>query len=266
MDDDEEDEESGTEEDAEENFHVGDKRGRVNDEDDGEDEKDDGPVKRHRASGTAERFSQNREGEEYQSHAEAEQEYRYGNAEGYGQEVPRHATDRYDAADVHKDKSVDNSQGDIAYQVVDDNEDWESPADLSDEEYDEEDDEEEVDPYSTQKDFESQERDGLPCLPRLFHALDRLSSRGPSPPEITRPRRVLVHRHETFHFNSVADNPFWCDSPEGRAWLNTQWPTFRYEHGWALIDNCHEIVDEYVEYQTQQQANQESRADEQRNP
>ncbi|OCT55040.1 hypothetical protein CLCR_02706 [Cladophialophora carrionii] len=70
-----EDEESGRDEGAEEEFHVGHKRSRDDDEVDDEDENDDGVVKRHqKAKG---------------SRSEPEQEYRYGNDEGTGKKKYR---------------------------------------------------------------------------------------------------------------------------------------------------------------------------------
>jgi hypothetical protein len=87
------------------------KRGRDDDEDDKQAGRGDGVAKRHRASGTGERFSQTREGEEYQGHAESEQGCRYGYERAYEhQAVSRHRTCRYNESNVHEGRKVETGR------------------------------------------------------------------------------------------------------------------------------------------------------------
>ncbi|KAJ9612220.1 hypothetical protein H2200_003817 [Cladophialophora chaetospira] len=215
-------------------FNARYKRGR--DEDGEECEQEDqehSAPKRQLEASTGERFSLSREGRQYQDR-EACRNGEAGSPEYQGQ------GDGTDGLAVPKDEDEEDAEED----EEDDEEDEED-------EYEDRDAKElkEDDPYGDLKDFDSQEPDGIACLARIFHALDRLNTRGPSRREIEEPKRIIVNRHRTYHFGEVANNPYWCDSPLGRAWLTFNWPTFRHDHAERLYVLVHNIVDEHVEKQ-----------------
>lgn len=108
----------------------------------------------------------------------------------------------------------------------------------------------EADEKKIQEGFEREEAEGeddVPCWRRLEDALDRLERRGRRPAKVREPRLIFVNRRRTtYQFESVANNPWWAASSQGREWLRANWPAFRtWGRGWAFIRLVHRLIDGY---------------------
>ena len=143
--------------------------------------------------------------------------------------------DGYESSDIEhggEDEEEDEDEDD------DEEEDYEDEEE--EEEYEDEDDNISL---AADEDFSAEEQDGLPCIRRVWHALNRLNRHVQPPSKIEPPRRRFVNRQRTFDHESVSRNAWWCDSVVGRQWLEANWASFRQsgpkaEHPWFLIHYC----------------------------
>ena len=138
------------------------------------------------------------------------------------------------------DDDDDNSETEVGDSRGAEDEDDERPSPEATADDDGEDDDEEDYSLDAAEGVFPDEEDGLPGIRRVWYALNRLNRYRNPPAEIEKPRMIFVNKKRDFEPKSVSKNKWWCDSVEGRAWLQANWATFREHRNDALtlIGEC----------------------------